>query len=217
MGFHVTSTDTKRQLVAATLTVIRTAGFASLSARSVANVADVNQALIFYHFGSMEGLVAQSCRQATAERVALWAPELDGVEDLESLVDVARRLHKKEAAAGNVTVLAQALAAAQTDEKLAVVVGEALELWLEPLEAAARRVLRGTVLEDVLSPADVSRTVAAAFVGVELFEGVVGRQDRDAFEVLEGMAALAAVALKAGPVTKAAIRRRLRGTRRRGT
>lgn len=197
--------------------MIRTAGFAGLSARSVAGVAGVNQALIFYHFGSMEGLVAQSCREATAERVALWAPELDGVEDLQSLVDVARRLHEKEAVAGNVTVLAQALAAAQADEKLAVVVGQALELWLEPLEAAARRVLRGTVLEDLLSPADVSRTVAAAFVGVELFEGVVGRQDRDAFEVLEGMAALGAVALEAGPVTKAAIRRRLRGNRRRAT
>jgi AcrR family transcriptional regulator len=210
----MSSEATRRQLLKATLQVIREQGFSGLSARSVAAAAGVNQALIFYHFGSMDGLVAETCRQATAERVALWSGELARVADLPALVELARRLHESEAEAGNVAVLAQALAASQANKELASVVGAALSLWLEPLEATARRILQGTLLEDLLSPGDVARTVAAAFVGVELFEGVVGRQERDAFEVLERVAALAALALESGPITKAALRRRLRTTAR---
>ena len=206
--------ETRQQLLAATLTAIRDVCLAGVSARVVAGVAGVNQALIFYHFGSMEGLIGATCRQATSERVALWTPELDAVDDLAGLVDVARRLHAREAAEGNVAVLAQALAASHANEQLAAVVGEALGLWLAPLEQTADRVLRGTLLEDFLSPAEVARTVAATFVGVELFEGVVARQERDAFAVLERVAALAALALESGPITKAALRRRLRSAQR---
>lgn len=202
--------DTRRQLTAATLTAIREVGFAGLSARGVANLAGVNQALIFYHFGSMESLVAEACRLATAERVAMWDDELGQADDLVTLVELARRLHAREAREGNVAVLAQALAAAQTDARLAGVVSEALALWLGPLEATVTRIVDGTVLEGLLSPGDVARLVAAAFVGVELFEGVVSPTDQDAFAVLEGLAVLAAVALDAGPVTRAAVRRRLR-------
>jgi len=209
--------ETRRQLLAATLTAIREVGFSSVSARVVANIANVNQALIFYHFDSMEGLLAEACRKATAERVAVWSPELDRVTDLASLVEVARRLHAREAAEGNVAVLAQALAASHANEQLARVVGEALALWLEPLETTADRILAGTVLEGFLSPAEISRTVAAAFVGVELFEGVVERPGRDAFEVLERMAALAALALESGPITAAALRRRMRKAARRSS
>jgi AcrR family transcriptional regulator len=201
---------TRSRLIAATLTAIREVGFAGVSARVVAGYADVNQALIFYHFGSVDELVAESCRQATAQRVSLWADELEEVTDLPSLVAVARRLHAVETAEGNVAVLAQALAASRSDARLAAVVGTALQLWLQPLHAAAARILAGTVLEGVLAPAEIARTAAAAFVGVELFDGVVPDEDADAFEMLERIAALGALVLEAGPITKAAVRRRLR-------
>ena len=202
--------QTRAQLVAATLAAIREVGFVGLSARVVARHAGVNQALIFHHYGSMNGLIAESCRQATAERVALWTTELAQVGDLPSLVALARRLHALEAEEGNVAILAQALAVSQSDRELAVVVGDALSMWLAPLHDTAARILAGTLLDGVLSPGDIARTAAAAFVGVELFEGVVPGDDTDAFEVLDRIAALGALVLDAGPITKAAARRRLR-------
>lgn len=213
--------QTRRRLLEATITAVRTVGLGRLSARAVAGIAGVNQALIFYHFGSMDELLAESCRQATAGRVALWVGELEQVSDLPSLVALARRLHAREAEEGNVTVLAQALAASQTDPALARIVGESLQLWLEPITATAEKILSGTVLEGVLSPGDVARTVAAAFVGLELFEGVVPDRGLDALDALERLAVVGALALDAGPVTKSALRRRLRtaaggGRRRRG-
>jgi AcrR family transcriptional regulator len=213
----VAGEDTRQQLLVATLQVIREVGFAGLSARVVAREAGVNQALIFYHYGSMDGLVAQACRQATADRVAQWASELERVVDLPGLVELARRLHAREREEGNVAVLAQALAAAQSDASLAEVVGQALGQWLEPLHGTAERILAGTVLEEVLSPADLARSAAAAFVGVELFDGVVDADERGAFAVLEHLAALGTLVLEAGPLTKAATRRRLRSSARTAT
>lgn len=207
--------DTRRRLLDATLQTMREHGLGNVSARLVADVAGVNQALIFYHYGSMQQLLAETMRTATSERVAVWSGELEQVTDLTVLVDLARRLHEREAEEGNVAVLAQALAASHTDAALAAVVGEALDLWLEPIEATAQRVLAGTALEGFVSPADVARAVAAAFVGVELFEGVVQVKDHDPWEVLERMAALATLVMESGPITKAALRRRLRTSARR--
>lgn len=104
----------------------------------------------------------------------------------------------------------QALAASHSDARLAVVVGEALQLWLHPLHDTAARILAGSVLEGVVAPGDIARTAAAAFVGVELFDGVVPDDNTDAFVMLERIAALGALVLEAGPITKAAVRRRLR-------
>lgn len=202
--------DTKSRLVAATLRAIRDVGFAGVSARVVARYADINQALIFYHFGSMEELVAETCRRSTAERVSLWTAELEQVHDLPSLVALARRLHEVEAKEGNVAVLAQALAASHSDASLAGVVGEALQLWLHPLHNTAARIVAGSVLEGVVAPGDIARTAAAAFVGVELFDGVVPDDGTDPFAMLERIAALGTLVLEAGPITKAAVRRRLR-------
>lgn len=202
--------NTKSRLIAATLKAITEVGFAGVSARVVASYADINQALIFYHFGSMEELVAETCRRSTAERVSLWTTELEQVHDLPSLVALARRLHEVEAQEGNVAVLAQALAASHSDAKLAGVVGEALQLWLHPLHDTAASILAGSVLQGVLAPGDIARTAAAAFVGVELFDGVVPDDGTDAFAMLERIAALGALVLEAGPITKAAVRRRLR-------
>lgn len=70
--------------------------------------------------------------------------------------------------------------------------------------------MAGTVLAGVASPAGIVRATAAAFVGMELFDGVVPAGDHDPFEVLERIAVLGALALEAGPITKAAVRRRLR-------
>lgn len=201
---------TRQQLLDATLAAIRQVGFTGLSARVVGRLAGVNPALIFYHYESMERLVAETCRQATAERVALWTRELEQVQDLPALVALARRLHTQEAEEGNVAVLAQALAVAQSDDALAPVVGEALQQWLDPLEATAARILAGTVLDGVLAPGDIARMAAAAFVGMELFDDVVATEDTDAFAALERIAALGALVLEAGPITKAAVRRRLR-------
>ena len=47
--------DTRAVLIAAAIDTLREAGFAGASARRIAKRAGCNQALIFYHFGSVPG------------------------------------------------------------------------------------------------------------------------------------------------------------------
>src|SRR6478672_6773131 len=111
--------DTKAKLVDGAVRVLTGEGFAGASARTVAAAAGVNQALVFYHFGSVDDLLAQACREATAERVAHYRDRLAAVGSLRELLDLGRILHAEERAQGNVAVLAQLLAGAQTDDRLA--------------------------------------------------------------------------------------------------
>jgi len=71
-GRNSSSQDTKQRLVDGVLEVVRQQGITAVSARSVASAAGANQALVFYHFGSVEELVAQACLSATEARVALY-------------------------------------------------------------------------------------------------------------------------------------------------
>ena len=112
--------DTKAKLVDATVRVLAAEGLTGTSARSIAAAAGVNQALIFYHFGSLDQLIAVACQLATETRVALYRERFAAVTTLGELLTVGRQLHETERAAGHVTVLAQLLAGAQTDPKLAV-------------------------------------------------------------------------------------------------
>ena len=59
---------TQRRLRAAVVTIVGRRGLASVTARSVAAEAGVNQALIFYHFGTLGDLVAAASRAAVTSR-----------------------------------------------------------------------------------------------------------------------------------------------------
>lgn len=56
---------------------------------------------------------------ATEARVAPFLERLDEITSFRQLLDLGRNLHTEERAAGNVRVLAQLLAGAQADPRLA--------------------------------------------------------------------------------------------------
>lgn len=206
------STATRQALLDGTMRVIREQGIAAVSARTIAAAAGVNQALVFYHFGSVDGLVAAACQDSTAQRVALMRPELDAVSTFTELVEVAGRLHRQEREVGNVTVLAQVLAGSHGNPALAEAVGAALGLWKDEVRSTLTRVLRGSPLRDVLDPEALTDLVAAAFIGMELMEPT--RTDGTTVsDALSGLARLAATLDGLGPVSRRALRSALRASR----
>src|ERR1700712_5835291 len=105
--------DTRTALLAATLSTLRDRGIAGVSARVIATAAGVNQALIFYHFGSVDALLDRACREASELLVGFYRDQFERVESLRALLALGRELHQQERAEGNVAVLAQVLAGAQ--------------------------------------------------------------------------------------------------------
>src|SRR2546429_5009253 len=164
--------DTKQRLVEGAVQAVRTHGIAGVSARTVAAAAGVNQALVFYHFGTVDDLLAAACHQATAARVAHYRERFAAVGSVRDLLDLGRQIHDEESREGNVAVLAQLLAGAQTDRRLAAPVAVALRLWTDQIEEVLRRLLAGSPLGDLADPAGLAHAASAAFIGLELYEGV---------------------------------------------
>jgi AcrR family transcriptional regulator len=208
------SVDTRRKLIAGVIETLRTRGIAASSARAIAAASGVNQALIFYHFGSVENLVDVACREATAERVALYRDRFASVGSLRELLRLGRELHFAEREEGNVTALAQVLAGAQQDERLAAAARDALGLWIAEIQSALIRLTTGSAIGDVADPAGLAQGVAAAFIGIELYEGVNPAGAAAALDTLEQLALLTEVIEDLGPVARRALRARIRRTRR---
>ncbi|WP_336204059.1 TetR/AcrR family transcriptional regulator [Nonomuraea sp. LPB2021202275-12-8] len=203
--------DTRQRLIDGAIETLRERGITGTSARTIAATAGVNQALVFYHFGSVPELLKQACLAATEARVGPFLTRMDQVGSLRELLDLGRGLHAEERAAGNVTVLAQVLAGAQADPALAETTSAALHLWIDALERTLDRLLSGS---PVAEPADVpglARLVAAAFIGLELFEGADPAGARAALDALERLALLTEVIDDLGPVARRALRAKLRG------
>ena len=211
------SADTRRKLMAGALETLRTRGIAGTSARAIATAAGVNQALIFYHFGSVEQLVDTACRDGAAERVALYRDRFAAVGSLRELLRLGRELHAAELEAGSVTALAQVLAGAQSDEGLAAAARDALGQWIAEVERALRRLTAGGPLAELADPAALAQGVAAAFIGIELYEGVNPSGAAAALDTLEQLALLAEVVEDLGPVGRRALRAKLRRTTRAAT
>lgn len=219
-GQPVERTGTRRRLMDGAVQAIRQHGIAGVSARTVAGCAGVNQALIFYHFGTLDDLLAAACQAATADRVAAYRDRFAAVRSLRELLDLGRELHEQERSEGNLGVLAQLLAGAQTDERLAASTAAALRLWIDEIEQVLRRVLAGSPVAELADPRGLARAVAAGFVGLELYEGVDRAGADAALAALEQLAVLVDVVDDLGPIARRALRGRLAGSaerrRRRG-
>ncbi|MFI6768578.1 TetR/AcrR family transcriptional regulator [Streptomyces sp. NPDC050355] len=205
---------TKEKLLEGALRTLAEQGIAKTSARSIAAAAGVNQALVFYHFGSVDELLAAACRHGAEQRVARYRARLAEIGSLAELLAFGREMHIEERAAGQVAFLGQLLAAAQTQPRLAPATAAGLQLWIDEIEKVLARVLDGSPIAEFTDIPGLARAVAASFVGLELYEGVDERGATLALDALEQLAVLAAALDELGPLAQRVVRHRLRSTTR---
>ncbi len=208
------SAATKEKLLEGALRTVVEQGVAKASARTIAATAGVGQGLIFYHFGSVDELLAAACRFGAGQRVARYRERLAALGSLAELLEFARSMHEEERAAGNVALLGQLLAAGQTSPVLAAATADGLGLWIRELEEVLTRLLSATPLAGYADPAGLARATAASFIGIELYEGVDPQGAGSALDALEQLAGLAAVLEGLGSLSQRVVRHGLRrGTR----
>ncbi|MBC2905067.1 TetR family transcriptional regulator [Streptomyces cupreus] len=208
------SLETKTKLLQGALRTLTVQGIAKTSARTVAAAAGVNQALVFYHFGSLNELLAAACRYGAEQRVSRYRDRFATITSLSELLAFGREMHEEERASGYVSLLGQLLAGAQTHESLAPATAAGLDLWITEIEKVLTRVLAQTPFGEFVDPPGLARAVAGSFVGIELYEGVDAEGAGAALDALEQLGRLVAALDDLGPVAQRAVRHHLRRAQR---
>ncbi|MGW0884430.1 TetR/AcrR family transcriptional regulator [Streptomyces sp. NPDC002671] len=209
------SQETKTKLLEGALRTLSEQGIAKTSARTVAAAAGVNQALVFYHFGSVDELLATACRYGAEKTVAQYRARLAAVATFSELLAVGREIHARERAGGNMALLGQLLAGVPTHAALGPATAAGLDLWIAEIEQVLARVLTATPFGALTDPAGLARAVAASFVGIELYEGVDERGAHAALDALEQLGELVTALDELGPVAQRAVHRHLNRRRKR--
>ena len=164
--------ETRARIVAATIATLRDEGIVGASARAIAKRGDFNQALIFYHFGSVTDLLVAAAIEESRDRAERYAPRLAEVRTLPELVAVARDLHEQEMAEGGLAVLTQLLAGSASSPELRKGILDAFGAWMGHVDAAVARTLEGTPYASLVSTADMSHAISALFFGIELLHNL---------------------------------------------
>jgi AcrR family transcriptional regulator len=160
--------ETRAKIIAATLKTLRDEGIVGATARAIARTGGFNQALIFYHFGGVTGLLVAAAVSEGEARAARYAPRLENVSTLAELVAVARDLHEAESEQGGQNVLTQLLAGAASSPELRKGLMSAFQPWMNLVEQSVDRVLGTTPYANVVKTEDLSFAITSLFLGIEL-------------------------------------------------
>jgi AcrR family transcriptional regulator len=195
-----TGEGTRRSLVDAAIETLKTHGFARTSARAIARTAGCNQALVFYHFGSVNELLLAALDEVSAQRLRCYEEAAATVTGPAELVAVAGRIFRDDIDSGNVKVLVEMIAGATSEEGLADEVIARIAPWREFARRTIEAGVGDTPLGSVLPMADVSYAVVALYLGLEMLSHLEGDR-RPATALFEHAGTLAA--LLPGPATPA--------------
>jgi AcrR family transcriptional regulator len=154
---------TAQTIVKATLETLREEGFAGTTSRAIARRGEFNQALIFYHFGSLEGLLTAALKQASEQRLERYREVIGPIATLQELVRAMVDLREEDKAAGHVQVVAQVIAGSANRPELAAAVVELMEPWIALAEETFERVLPGG-----LPVAEIAYGTVVWYLGVNL-------------------------------------------------
>jgi AcrR family transcriptional regulator len=173
-GEHSQSADTRAAPIAAAEAALREVGFARASAREIARRADCNQALVFYHFGTVNDLLVAALEEVSARRMAAYRELLDRTGTLAELITAARNVFEADLDAGHVTVLTEMISGAQSVPGLGERVAACLAPWRDFAATAVRGVLAASPVAQLLPAEEAAHAVVAGILGLEMLASLDG-------------------------------------------
>lgn len=173
-GTSARSAETRGALVAGAISALVEVGFAGASAREIAARAGCNQALVFYHFGSVNDLLLAALDDVSTRRLAAYQGLLDRAGTVTELIDSAREIFGQDLDSGDVAVLVEMINAAQATPGLGEQVATRLLPWRDFAETAVRQALAGSPLALLVPPKEAAHAVVAGFLGLELLANLDG-------------------------------------------
>jgi AcrR family transcriptional regulator len=187
--------DTKERIVEATIATLKAHGYAGASARTIAAEGGFNQALIFYHFGSVRNALLAALDRTSAERMEAYRVAAAEAPDMPALVAVATRIYHEDLASGHIKVLAELIAGASSDPALGPEIVARVAPWIDFARQEIERVFEGSLLANLLPAGDLAYAIVAQFLGLELLTHLDGSTERAErlFQLSAGLATIASM------------------------
>jgi AcrR family transcriptional regulator len=168
------SAEVRAALVGAAIDALRETGFAGASAREIAGRARCSQALVFYHFGSVNDLLLAALDEVSARRLDAYRELLEHATSMAALAESARSIFVADLDAGHVRVLVEMITGAQSVPGLGEQVAERLRPWRDVAQEAVRRALGRSAAARLLPPGEAAHALVAGFLGLELLASLDG-------------------------------------------
>ncbi len=192
------SDETKAKIVDATLQTLQDEGIVGASARAIARAGDFNQALIFYHFGSVDGAIVEAVGELSRRRLERYREPLMSVDNLADLINVARELYENDRESGEITILAQAFAGASRDDEMGPAMFDYITEWNGLIEevvtkAVAASPIGATPMAGAFPKREIAMAISALFLGIEML-GQLDPERADTDKMFTSIAAMAQLA-----------------------
>lgn len=158
----------RARIVAAALQTLERSGYAGATARAIAATGGFNQALIYYHFESIEELLLAALQDFSERRLKRYQRALDSVTALTQLIDVMTRLYEEDAESGELAAAQEVVSGSATSPELRQRVMALMGPWFAFAEEVVRRLLQGTVFEELLPARELAYAFVALYFGVEM-------------------------------------------------
>ncbi len=185
--------DTRTRIIDAVLETVRAKGLVGTSARVIASTGGFNQALVFYHFGSIDELLLAALERANERRIDRFRSQLDEVDDLPGLVNVAVAM-RTDLANSDFAAVTAIVAGWSATSDFGPRILEVLKPWDDLVAGALERSFSGTALGPLVPTGDVAHAVSAMFLGLETLSRleIDPRKTDGVYSSLAGSAALLA-------------------------
>jgi AcrR family transcriptional regulator len=169
---------TKLKIAEAAMATLKARGFAGASAREIAGSGGFNQALIFYHFGSVQKALLAALDLVSARRMDAYRPAFERAQTIPELASLAREIYAEDLQNGYVTVLGEMVAGGVADAELGAEVVARLQPWIDMVESKLRELFSGSPFESMLPAGDVAFAIVALYLGVDMLGHLQGGHAR---------------------------------------
>jgi AcrR family transcriptional regulator len=174
--------STKERIIDAALETLKTEGYAGTSAREIARRGGFNQALIFYHFKTVNALLLAALDRTSDLRMDRYTKAVDRADTLEDMLDVAMRIYREDLKAGHMTVVSELMAGSMAHPELKDQIIKRMEPWIDFAEGAIRKALGGSPFEEALPTRRLAYALVAFYCGINLLSNL--SEDRTETEEL---------------------------------
>ncbi len=169
-------TSTKLEIAQAAVETLKRAGFHGASAREIARTGGFNQALIFYHFGSVQNALLAALDLVSDRRMDAYRPAFETARTIPELAALAREIYAADLEQGYVTVLGELVAGGMSDRELGREVVARIDPWITMVQDKLEKLLAGSALAAIVPPRDVAFAIVALYLGIDMLSQLTGDQ-----------------------------------------